>query len=106
MAWVYLACAVLLEVTGTLSLRKAALGHPLWYGVVIGFYSMSFFLLSMALAGGLQVGVAYGIWAALGVAVIAVAARLIYKEPLTLMMSAGIGLIIAGVLLVELGRGH
>lgn len=106
MQWVHLAAAVLLEVCGTLSLRKAARGHPLWYAVVVGCYAASFVLLSMALAGGLGVGVAYGIWAASGVAVIAVAARLLFAEPLTPTMAAGIGLIMAGVLLVELGRGH
>jgi small multidrug resistance pump len=106
MHWLYLASAVLLEVCGTLSLRQAATGRPAWYAGVIGCYSLSFALLSMALATGLGVGVAYGIWAASGVALIAVAARVIFKEPLTPLMAAGIGLIMAGVLLVELGRGH
>ena len=106
MQWVYLASAVLLEVCGTLSLRNAAQGRPRWYGLVVSCYGVSFLLLSMALAAGLGVGVAYGIWAASGVAVIAVAARLFFAEPLTPTMAAGIGLIMAGVLLVEVGRGH
>jgi small multidrug resistance pump len=104
MTWLYLGSAVLLEVCGTLALRQAATGRRRWYAVVLTCYTASFVLLSFALATGLGVGVAYGIWAASGVAVIAVASRLIFGEPLTPAMSAGIGLIIAGVLLVELGR--
>ena len=52
---------------------------------------------------GLALGVAYGIWAAAGVALTAVASRFLFAEPLTRRMLAGIGLIVVGVLLVELG---
>ena len=51
-------------------------------------------------------GVAYGIWAASGVALTAVASKALFKEPLTALMMGGIALIIAGVLLVELGALH
>ena len=55
---------------------------------------------------GLGLGVAYGIWAASGVALTAVASKALFKEPLTALMMGGIALIIAGVLLVELGALH
>ena len=48
-------------------------------------------------------GVAYGIWGALGVATTAVMSSLIFDETLTALMGVGIVLIIAGVLTVELG---
>ena len=54
----------------------------------------------------LYTGVAYGIWSAGGVAVTAIASRLLFGEPLTRTMVAGIVLIMAGVLLVELGSAH
>ena len=60
-------------------------------------------LLGLALAGGLGLGVAYGVWAATGVALTAVGSRLLFDEPLTPLMGAGLALIIVGVLLVELG---
>lgn len=55
---------------------------------------------------GLALGVAYGIWAATGVALTAVFSRILFKEPLTQVMTAGIGLIIIGVLMIELGTAH
>jgi small multidrug resistance pump len=106
MAWAYLACAVILEVLGTLTLRRAALGRAGLYAVVVACYAIAFVLLSLALSAGLGIGVAYGIWAASGVALIAVASRLLFNEPLSPLMVAGVGLIIAGILLVEVGRGH
>lgn len=51
-------------------------------------------------------GIAYGIWTAAGIALVALLARAIWKDPLTPRMLAGIGIIILGVLLVELGGGH
>ena len=51
----------------------------------------------------MALGVAYGIWGALGVALTAVMSALIFDEALTALMGLGIALIIAGVLTVELG---
>lgn len=105
-AWLLLVGAILSEVTATLSLRVAAGGRRAWYAVVVVGYVVAFGLLSLALDRGLGLGVAYGIWAAAGVALTAVASRLLFGEPLTPLMLAGIGLIIGGVLLVEVGAGH
>jgi len=66
----------------------------------------AFAMLPLARGGGLGLGVAYGIWSAGGVAVTAIASRLLFGEPLTRTMVAGIALIMAGVLLVELGSAH
>lgn len=98
-----LAGAILVEVAATLSLRVAALGRHWWYVPVALGYVTSFLLLYFALRGGLPIGVAYGVWAASGVAITAVAARALFKEPLTRMMVVGIVTIAVGVLLVELG---
>jgi small multidrug resistance pump len=51
----------------------------------------------------MAVGVAYGVWAATGVALTAIAGRVLFRDPLTPMMLGGIGAIAAGVLLIELG---
>lgn len=48
-------------------------------------------------------GVAYAIWAALGVALTAVASRILFNEPLNWVMTIGIVLIMGGVPLVETG---
>jgi small multidrug resistance pump len=66
-------------------------------------YLASFILLTLVLRTGMPVGVAYGIWGACGTAATAVLAAAIYGDPFTWPIAAGIGLIIAGVLLVEFG---
>ncbi|MFH5212260.1 DMT family transporter [Antrihabitans sp. NCIMB 15449] len=106
MAWLYLIGAIVSEVGGTLSLRAAVSGRKAWYVVVGVGYLVAFALLSLALGEGLALGVAYGIWAAVGVALTAVLSKFIFKEPFTVLMAAGIALIAGGVLLVELGSMH
>jgi small multidrug resistance pump len=102
--WVLLLAAIVLEVTGTLSLR-ASDGFTKWVWaipVVIG-YTASFVLLAMVLKRGMPVGVAYGVWSAIGVAATAVLGRYLFGDPFTWAMAAGIVLIAAGVWLLETG---
>jgi small multidrug resistance pump len=106
MAWVFLVGAILTEVTATLSLRAAVGGRRWWYLVVGLGYLAAFSLLSLSLGAGMPLGIAYGIWAAAGVAITAVASALLFKEPFTVLMAVGIALIMGGVLLVELGASH
>ena len=101
-----LAVAVLAEVAGTLSLRMAALGRPRWYVAVVVGYVIAFGMLSVTLAAGIPLGIAYGIWSATGVALTALLGRVLFRDPLNGVMLGGLGLIMAGVLLVELGSSH
>jgi len=106
MAWVLLAAAIALEITATLSLRMATTGESpsrRWYAPVVVGYVAAFAMLSAALSLDMPLGVAYGVWAAAGVAITAVLSRILFDEPLTLVMALGILLIGAGVVLVELG---
>ena len=98
--------AIASEVIGTLSLRVAANGRAGFYTVVAVGYVVAFTMLWGSLRLGMPLGVAYGIWAAAGVAVTAVASRFLFGEPLTRRMLGGIGFIVVGVLLIELGAGH
>jgi len=100
--WLLLATAIASEVTASLSL-KGALDRPVLYVVVAIGYVVSFVLLAVVLRRGMALGVAYGIWGALGVASTAVLSAAIFGEPLTALMGVGLALIIAGVLVVELG---
>jgi small multidrug resistance pump len=103
-SWLYLILAIACEVVATLSIRASeGMRNKRWLPAIIGGYIASFILLSLALAEGLALGVAYGIWAAVGVAATAVLARAFFREPLTRLMSGGIALIAAGVLIVEIG---
>lgn len=101
-AKVLLGAAIDAEVTGTMSLR-AAVDHPGWYALVIAGYLASFTLLGLTLRAGMAIGVVYGFWGATGVALTAALGAAIFGESLTTVMIVGIGLIIAGVVLIETG---
>ena len=103
--WLLLGAAIVVEVVATLALR-ASQDHSAWLAVVVAGYTAAFVFLTLVLRAGLPVGVAYGIWGALGTAGTAVLAAVIFGDPFTWPIVAGIGLIIAGVLLVELGARH
>ncbi|GAA1134182.1 multidrug efflux SMR transporter [Microbacterium natoriense] len=108
-AWPPLLLAIALEVTATLSLRAAeGFAHPLWLILVVIGYSGSLWLLSVVLDRGMPVGVAYGIWSAIGVVLTAVLGAVLFGELLGPVQIVGVGVIVAGVLLVELGSraGH
>jgi small multidrug resistance pump len=101
--WLILGIAIVLEVTATLALR-AAIEQPWWAIVTVVGYAGSFVSLSALLRMGNPIGVVYGIWAAVGVALTAVVASLLFGEPFTLTIGVGIAVVIAGVLLVEDGH--
>ncbi|MFI0420201.1 DMT family transporter [Spongiactinospora sp. 9N601] len=102
--WVMLVAAIALEVVATLSLRAMeGFAHPWWLVSVVAGYLGAFILVAQVLKIGMPVGVAYGIWAASGVALTAVAGAVIFGDALTWAIGLGILLIIGGVLLVELG---
>ncbi len=100
--WLLLLAAVASEVGGSLSL-KGALTRPELYVVVVAGYVTSFALLGVVLRRGMPLGVAYGIWAALGVAATAGMSALVFGEPITATMAAGLALVVLGVLIVEIG---
>lgn len=95
--------AIVAEVIATLSLKLVSEGRRKWYLPVVLGYGTSFVLLAVTLRTGLDVGVVYGIWVALGVAITAVASRFLFGEPFTPLMATGVALIAAGVLLIEMG---
>jgi small multidrug resistance pump len=103
MMWLALAGAIIIEVCATLSLRASdGFRNRAWILPVVLGYLASFALLWLTLRLGMPVGVAYGLWTACGVALVALIGRVVFAEPLTPMMAAGIVLIIAGVLTIDL----
>jgi small multidrug resistance pump len=101
--WATLAGAILFEVLGTLALRASeGFRKRIWIIPVTIGYLASFYLLWLTLRLGMHVGIAYGVWTACGVALVALAARVLFDEPLTWLMSLGIALIVGGVLVIEM----
>lgn len=103
-AYLLLALAIAAEVTATVSLKLSEgfskLGPSI---VVVVGYAIAFAGLSYVLKLGLPIGVAYAIWAAAGVALVAIIGVIFLKEPLNAAMVAGLALVIGGVVLIELG---
>ncbi|MFB2555583.1 DMT family transporter [Herbiconiux liangxiaofengii] len=107
MIWLLLAGAIVTEVAATLSLRASeGLKKKRWIAPVAVLYVTAFGLLAIALAEGMPVGIAYGIWAASGVALTAVGARVFFKERLTPRMIVGLVLIMVGVVVIESAAIH
>jgi small multidrug resistance pump len=106
MEWLLLSLAIVAEVGATLSLRMASVprASTWWYVPVLAGYLIAFGLLSVVLSLGMPLGVAYGIWTAVGVALTALAGRVLFRERFTWVMGLGIALIIGGVVMIELGN--
>lgn len=103
--WIWLAGAIVGEVTGTVALRFSDGFSKLRPSVIVVLsYGIAFYSLSRALSGGIPIGVAYGVWAAVGVALIALIGAFFLGESLSWVQVGGIVLVIAGVLALELGR--
>jgi len=101
-AYLYLGAAIVAEVIAT-SLLKTSNGFTrLWPSVatVIG-YAISFYCLAQTL-GSVPTGVAYAIWSGVGIVLISLIAWLLFGQTLDAPALAGMGLIIAGVLVINL----
>ena len=105
--WIWLAVAIAAEVSGTVALKLSDGFTRLVPSVVVVIgYGVAFYGLSQALSRGLELGVAYGVWAAAGVALVAIIGAAFLGERLTWVQVGGIALVIAGVLALELGAAR
>ncbi|RKN47679.1 DMT family transporter [Micromonospora endolithica] len=103
-SWLFLLAAIGSEITATMALRASdGLRRKTWLPLIVVGYLGSFGLFALTLRHGMAVGVAYGIWAATGLALTAVFARILFKDVLTTRMLVGIGLVATGVFIVEVG---
>lgn len=101
MHWFYLAIAILSEVVATSALKATegfTRGMPSLV-VVVG-YVCAFFFLSLTLRV-IPLGVAYAVWSGIGLALVSLVGWLVYHQPLDAAALAGIGLIVAGVVVLN-----
>jgi small multidrug resistance pump len=106
LAWILLLSAIGVEVAATASLpRTNTFRDPLWTGLVLLGYALSFWLLAVVIRN-IPVSVAYAIWSGLGTAGIAVVGVLFLQERLDLPKVAGIAMIIVGVMVLNLHEAH
>ncbi|MFG1183625.1 MULTISPECIES: DMT family transporter [Xanthobacter] len=102
MSYVYLLIAIVAEVIATSALKQAEgftkFGPSVI--VVVG-YCIAFFCLSLTLRT-LPVGIAYAIWSGVGIVLVTGFAWVYYGQKLDLPALIGLGLIIAGVIVINL----
>ena len=102
-SYVLLALAIVAEVIATSAL-KASDGFGRWgpsLVAVVG-YGIAFTALAQSLKAGLSVGVAYAIWSGVGIVLIAAIGAVVYHERVDAAAVAGFGLIVAGVVVINL----
>jgi small multidrug resistance pump len=96
-AWTYLGLAIVAEVIATSALKASAgFSRPGPSAVVVIGYGISFYFLSLTLQS-IPVGVTYAIWSGVGIVLITLVAWLVYGQALDAAAIVGLGLIIAGV---------
>jgi small multidrug resistance pump len=102
MAWLHLSIAIVCEVIATSALRAAAgFTRVLPSVIVVVGYGAAFYFLSLTLAV-IPVGVAYAVWSGVGIVLISVIAWALYGQTLDAPALAGMALIVAGVLTINL----
>jgi small multidrug resistance pump len=107
MTWLLLAGAIAAEVTATISLRfSEGFSKPLPSVLVVVGYGVAFWLLSVILQRGMAIGVVYAVWAAAGVALVALIGVAFLGETLTPVQIGGLLAVIGGVAALELGAAH
>ncbi|RJU95784.1 MAG: QacE family quaternary ammonium compound efflux SMR transporter [Candidatus Poseidoniales archaeon] len=103
--WFYLGIAILSEVLATASLKSTEgftkIGPSVL--VLIG-YSAAFYFLSLTLED-IPIGVAYAVWSGVGVATITIVSVVYMDQKIDVAGVLGIGLIVAGVIVLRLFSG-
>lgn len=106
-AYAILAVAIMLELVGTSSLKASeGFSRPLPTVLMIASYALTFWLMALAVRQ-LPIGLVYAIWAGVGIAGTAAIGVIFFGENLSARDYLGIGLIIAGTLVLTFfsGRG-
>ena len=100
--WFYLVLAICSEVVATSFLKTSdgfgRLGPSLI--VVVG-YGVSFYFLSLTLKA-IPLGIAYAVWSGVGLVLISIVGSLYHHQHLDMPAVGGIGLILVGVLVLNL----
>ena len=103
-AWILLLLAISAEVIGTSCLRLSeGMTRPVPTLLVFGAYAIAMALLSRVVLS-IPLGMAYALWSGIGTVMIVLVGRFAYSQMLQPGQLIGIGMITAGVVLVNLRR--
>lgn len=98
----FLAVAIVAEVIATSALKASeGFTRPLPSLLVVAGYGVAFWCLSLTLRS-IPMGVVYAVWSGAGIVLISLAGWLLYRQALDAPALIGIGLILAGVLVINL----
>ncbi|SCC92324.1 multidrug resistance protein; DLP12 prophage [Thiomonas sp. X19] len=102
MHWTYLAIAIVTEVIATSALKATAGFTRFAPAIVVALgYGVSFYFLALVLRT-IPVGLTYAIWSGVGMVLISLIGFVVYRQTLDAAAIAGIALIVAGVLVINL----
>ncbi|MFC7705103.1 DMT family transporter [Plastorhodobacter daqingensis] len=94
--------AIALEVVGTTFLQRSEqFSRLVPTALMVLSYLGAFYFLSLVLRV-MPVGIAYAIWSGLGIVLISLIGLVLFRQRLDLAAVVGLGLIIAGVLVINL----
>lgn len=100
-AMVALSTAIVSEVVATAALKASAgFTKPVPVLVTVVGYAIAFFCMSLTLRS-VPVGIVYGIWSGVGIVLISLAGWWFFGEKLDAPALIGLGLIVAGVVVVN-----
>lgn len=105
--YLFLLGAIVAEVIAT-SLIKSTDGFTRLVPTVacLAGYGVAFVLLAQAISRGMEVGVSYAIWSGLGTTLIVLIGVLFLNEPVSPAKIAGVVLVVAGVVVLNLSGAH
>lgn len=100
--YLFLLIAVMFETFGSSCLQASQQFTRFWpsVGVLIGFAG-AFYFFTMVLKV-LPLGITYALWSGIGIILITISGRLLFGQKLDLPALLGLGLIIAGILVINL----
>lgn len=100
--WLILFAAIIAEVIGTMAMKSCeGFTKPIPTLIMAVCYGIAFFCLSIILKT-IPVGIAYAIWSGAGIVLIALVGYFVFKQSLDLPAIIGMGMIVAGVLIMNL----
>ena len=100
--WLLLSIAILAEVFGTSFLKASEGLTRLWPSIaVVAGYLVSFYFLALSLKV-IPVGIAYAIWAGVGIALIACIGWMVFGQKLDAAAMVGIAMILGGVVVLNI----
>ncbi len=99
--YVFLMCAVALEVFGTTCLQASQQLTRLWpsLGIVVGFGGA--FVFFMQVLKVMPLGVTYAMWSGLGITLVTISGYFVFNQKIDLAAFLGMGMIIAGIVVIH-----